>query len=715
MEFLRVFNKRRICIMLLLMIINAVLFTLFCSLDEIDNIYIDLIENYDEQENLSNLFKQITVDDKEMNDGDISAAKNAFKERYDYVKNYKKITQDKIDRINNSQKSVLFSEADGRANLELAKTKNDLNKALNYDVKLDNDLWLLKVKDYRYIYWIIGVGCIVIVFSFLAEKGKGEIIVFASKGGRALLLLRRIIILLLFSFVYVLINYILVSAIALLRYGGIDGIFNIAASSIDLQLCSYGVSRVMFVFLVCVQNSLVFFAWSIFVWALLSMFKNKNIGVVCVIAINLIEKMLYSFIDVKSFLRFFRYFNIYGIFEGENIWFNYENWGYSFFVMDSKESQLMMSFIILLAGFFILFTRYILKHPYDSMNFFEKTIESILIKARKKESKLPAFYFELKKVVIYQKAIIIIAIMTMILLNMSYGNKLKYNLKNSAMFSFCEEHRQDSLDELKRCKEQLEIEYYAFDSDDFTTDFNKALVEEKLDYLKYIVDKKNAGLNVSMVSQYQYESLFFEKQFLNQRIIAVLLIVLGLYVNSGLISYEKQSNMLMNIRSCKERKRWIVKKIVVNSTLLSIVAGMVYAYYYYQICNIYEIKDLNMGIQSIYTFSKYPFNISILGTLVLDVLLKILLINAIAVFGYLMTGVFRYMVSFLLSLIVLVPTLMELIGLKVFSYMSVVNLIAFFDYWKNAKFGVIYGEIIFVGIMAFVMIKYVLRKWEVCS
>lgn len=104
--------------------------------------------------------------------------------------------------------------------------------------------------------------------------------------------------------------------------------------------------------------------------------------------------------------------------------------------------------------------------------------------------------------------------------------------------------------------------------------------------------------------------------------------------------------MIMNIRACKERKRWLIKKAVINCVILSGIACLVYICYYNKLFNIYEINDLSVGIHSIQAFSDYPFNVSILGVVVLDILYKIVLINSVAVFSYVTTGLFSYQVSF---------------------------------------------------------------------
>ena len=91
----------------------------------------------------------------------------------------------------------------------------------------------------------------------------------------------------------------------------------------------------------------------------------------------------------------------------------------------------------------------------------------------------------------------------------------------------------------------------------------------------------------------------------------------------------------------------------------------------------------------------------------LDILYKIVLINSVAVFSYVTTGLFSYQVSFLVSLIVLIPSILDLIGVKL-SYLSVIKLISFFYYWKASYAVVMFGGVLTLMIIAIMVIVYVL-------
>ena len=92
----------------------------------------------------------------------------------------------------------------------------------------------------------------------------------------------------------------------------------------------------------------------------------------------------------------------------------------------------------------------------------------------------------------------------------------------------------------------------------------------------------------------------------------------------------------------------------------------------------------------------------------LDILYKIVLINSVAVFSYVTTGLFSYQVSFLVSLIVLIPSILDLIGIKLFSYLSVIKLISFFLLLESFIHCCNVGGVLTLMIIAIMVIVYVL-------
>ena len=125
MELLRVFNKKRLCIFGLMIILNAVLFIMGNKISEQEIIY-----RYNDNISITEMSKNYLQENPQVSDEDFKEARKIFLERLDYVKNYKERTQNSIDKIKDVQKSSLFSQKNSRSYLELIKSKNDLTKAL---------------------------------------------------------------------------------------------------------------------------------------------------------------------------------------------------------------------------------------------------------------------------------------------------------------------------------------------------------------------------------------------------------------------------------------------------------------------------------------------------------------------------------------------------------------------------------------------------------
>ena len=132
MELLRVFNKKRLCILGLMIILNAVLFIMGNKINEQEIIYRDLVNSYSDNISITEMSKNYLQENPQVSDEDFKEARKIFLERLDYVKNYKERTQNSIDNIKAVQKSSLFSQKNSRSYMELIKSKNHLTKELGY-------------------------------------------------------------------------------------------------------------------------------------------------------------------------------------------------------------------------------------------------------------------------------------------------------------------------------------------------------------------------------------------------------------------------------------------------------------------------------------------------------------------------------------------------------------------------------------------------------
>lgn len=92
MELLRVFNKKRLCIFGLMIILNAVLFIMGNKISEQEIIYRDLVNSYNDNISITEMSKNYLQENPQVSDEDFKEARKIFLERLDYVKNYKERT-----------------------------------------------------------------------------------------------------------------------------------------------------------------------------------------------------------------------------------------------------------------------------------------------------------------------------------------------------------------------------------------------------------------------------------------------------------------------------------------------------------------------------------------------------------------------------------------------------------------------------------------------
>lgn len=158
MEFVRVFNKKRILILLILFIINGIFFLRECSDLKMYEIFDTLVLEIDhEAENAVDIRKTALsvlneYDDVYKNSTEYEEylkARELFLEKVEYINNYSK---NKIQQLENSKvvlSSSLFSDKNSFSYLNIIKTTQDLEAIKDTKVTLSNGVWLEKVTDYK--------------------------------------------------------------------------------------------------------------------------------------------------------------------------------------------------------------------------------------------------------------------------------------------------------------------------------------------------------------------------------------------------------------------------------------------------------------------------------------------------------------------------------------------------------------------------------------
>ena len=73
---------------------------------------------------------------------------------------------------------------------------------------------------------------------------------------------------------------------------------------------------------------------------------------------------------------------------------------------------------------------------------------------------------------------------------------------------------------------------------------------------------------VTIINQYAYNKLFDERQRDNKELLMCICLITACLLNVGVISFEKDENVLALVRTGRNRKRWIIRKLLINAGII---------------------------------------------------------------------------------------------------------------------------------------------------
>ncbi len=721
MEFKRVFNKKRILVLIVLFIINGVFFYRECSDYGKYKIYNELILEFNDKYKsavdikktaLSVLREYSDANEAAAEDEEFIEAGQLFLHKVNYVNNY---SESKKKQIDNSKAMIaisLFNDKNSFSYLNIIKTRDDLSRIKDEKIVVSNGVWLEKVVGYKLIYYLILIAAVVVIYSFVEDRKNSVIYIqYAAAEGRGKLLCKRIGILLFIIMAVTILFFAEISVISLKLYGGIEGIHDSVCSDEKFAMCSMGLSRIGWLAVNVIRIALAFFSVVLFIWGLLTHFNNSNIGMCGFILLYAAEAVMNRLITDKSIFRFLKFFNIKYLIDG-TAWFTYNNWGYQYVITDLAESTIILMLMLGFISVLMIIINSVCCNPLNKVGFVERVFRRFSEFVIKLFSKLPVAVMEMFKVLICQKVWVIIIVIVMLFANMNKGYVLKYSVMMQAVSQFCEQYGSASVDDLVDIREELIQEKLSYEKSDEKDEVYAArlqVIQSKISMLDYVIQKKDEGKKAVLVSQYEYEAALGKNQSDNQQFIALICTILMLVMNAGIVSYEKRKGMLSCIIAAQNRIKFVRNKLLYNGAFAAFVTMLFYGEYYYELIKLYELKDFNISVLSLSMFSAYSLDIPIWGFIALDLVLKIAVLTAIGGAAFLLSYICSYEMGYLASFIMVIPHFLYKLGISVFAYISIPRLIAFMPFWQEDRGGYNFMAdmvLIVVGIICYIYTFY---------
>lgn len=702
-EFKRCINIRVIWLTAVLLLVNGIiLVNNYADSDGVYCIYNELIRNtLDCEEALTQTEKaeQAWIEycsehnldmrgEQEYNPEEISAAKNAREllvTQTEYLDGLVKLVQEKKDKSQQIIETGLYKRNSFGFN-NLVKTMKDIEKIHFLNLQISNGAWLETLLNYEYIQIFVILLLLVIVYDFFNERNTGlYYIIHSSKNGRSVFFIKRCIILIGCSIAFNLLFYTESVLVLLHIYGGYEGINMPALTDKEMFLTSGNCTRLEFLCAMVIISILCSSALAFLLWFILSLFKNPNIGIFSFLIICGVEMLLYVFIPQKSFLRMLHYMNVYYLFYPCEI-LRYHNWGYSAFVVRISTSTCVLAVLILLVSMIINGYNYERQYFTGRQNRIEMLLTRCFEAVIKQFTYVPLFIKELYKILVSQKAVIILGVLLYLVTCINTGPQPMYDLMQSYMSGYYDEAAGLAYGEkLEMIYEKYLDDYnYTIDGLDLTKENERNIYQYRtngINNIRYNIDylkrAKEKNVSAEVVNPHEYNMAFFTQEREKQMLMVLINILAAISIFCGFISFEKKNNMYSMAFACKRRRFWLAEKFTAGVVLLAIFEGVSYIIYFDKIMHTYKLEQLSSPLKSIPFFWNFPVNPSIGAFVVYYLIMIFIFLCAMGIIVSCLSIVFSWSKCYLAGLVIIIPNLLFLLGFKNLESLSITKYVAF--------------------------------------
>jgi len=703
-EFKRIVGKTYIGLLVCLLVFNMLILVSDKTDDlQVTYAYIEMLNTAEGVKSDSKLsteaatiawqeyFQKYEINGSDSSDKTAAAkqAREKLMQQAKYIDNYKGIIEDK------RQTAILYATAGTykKNSFEynnLLKTQYDLSQIIDADVQLSNGLWLEKLYKNNYIHLLTLITCVYTVYMFFSERKNGLYhIVHTGQSGRGVLFVKRSIILLIQAVVTNVALYTESAVMLLNRYDGVKDL-NVAAVSDEYFILTSGkLSRIQFLGLIILLSILANVVLSLVLWAILLCFGNVNIGLFFYCCICVADVVIYKVISAKSILQIFKYLNVYYLFF-PNKAAEYFNWGCFNIAVSLLTTTIIVSVFIGILALFASAYISIRKYFTGKMNIVENAIELILTYIMRLMVKTNNFGKEVYKILISQGIIWILLLLAYIAANVEPSYGVIYDAKKSYMLGYYEKAEGLSYGtELIDIYNEYNDEYEDFlDNFDYSAEGAKTLlanrqdlfntVKENFNYIKQMNEK---GISAVVINPYEYTETIGNREWNNQELIAMINVIAAIVISCGFIAYEKKSMVKSLALTGMNRRKWLVKKLFIQSMLSLLFACITYGMYYKKLCGVYTYTNITAPLKSIMLFQNYLINPPIIVYIFIDFMIKYMFLLGIQMIMSVVSIYVKYSYCFIAGLVIILPQLLYMLGFKFMYKISIVKYMAFFRCW----------------------------------
>ncbi len=667
MEFKRIFSK--IITFSLILLLSCTALFVYQQYKNAQFYDINFLQSLEFRKVLSEKIKSMNINDAEKYIAESLKKNNVdtqlyvlsdFSDTIEYIKSYPEYLESIRNNAKRLQSFSIFSDTDSLANKNISKTVEDYAELENVELSLVNDKALESVTDFGFIHYAILIFSVILSFQLIAERKRGLWgLVHSTPNGRAKLAYKRIFLIICCVTVFTFTAYITLYTCAFMLYGGMESIFASAQSFEILQNFTLPINALVFLIIYISVNALTQSSLAILIWFILSGVHNRSIAIGISGVIFGAEFLLYQIIPSQSNLAIFKYTNVFYLINPSEPIVTYTN-VFCFVTLINLFTLVSVTAILIILIFSILgIINQTKTYPYKTENVIEyfilKLLNKISIIYHKAVEHLPTTGFELYKLLIMQKGIVVLIALSFILFSSATTNEIIYGGTDELVQDFYREYSGPVTDDTLEHINFLHSEIESFDielSQAYSDYINGVISKDEYNQISmrsYAYDEKREALNIIdnhvnyvnsqnangndawLVNTVGYENLLGTESNRRHLIYYVLSVFSLIVMFSGIFTFEKRNGMFKTLNSTANGRIWLTKRkyfsaaiITVTLWIIAILAEL------YDVCSQYPLPDLEAPVQSIEFLGTFPLNISIVSYIALGYSLNFFILLAIS-------------------------------------------------------------------------------------
>lgn len=546
----------------------------------------------------------------------------------------------KIEHISEEKERMLgisiFSDKNSFAYKNIIKTERDYGNISGVELSDINDYAVDCFLGYDAMYIIGFIIMMFTVITFLDERKIGLWqIVHSCSGGRLKLTAKRIIMLFLVSLVTqtVLVSGVLVTCF--INYGG-AGILSGPVQSVGrLQDFVLPVSLLWFIVYYVIFLSAALAVEGLFVWCVLSFIHNRNLGMIVCVCTYVAEYFLYKFILPGNPLSILKYTNIYFFINPREIFTEYTNFAFAGTLFNLREyTQIIIPVMAVMLCICVIAGGALVK-PLYSPGLLEVCVGRIIGMCRKALCYFNGFGYEMYKMFIQKKGIIVFAVFLYIIVSYVDRTHLFLSPGRELLNEFYDGYTCEINEESLRAYREVEDKAEAAMAETAVANDNDAdregIKDAHVKMYEFLQEQymrtrclEDRGIKGWFINDRGYERLLGENGVFKRLIEGIIAVIAMVLMTVPLYISEYDTGAHIVISSTKKGKGIIFRRKTIYGLGCAFLTSVcMIAVQIYEVLLKYKFQGISAPVQNIGVFEDVRYKVSIGGFIALWCALRI--------------------------------------------------------------------------------------------